>query len=91
MNKAELIEAVATKTGTSKKDAADAVAAVLDTIQGAVARGEDVVLPAFGTFKRAHRAAREARNPGTGQIVKTTPKNVPTFKAGAGFRTAVNA
>ncbi|MFN2301880.1 MAG: HU family DNA-binding protein, partial [Gammaproteobacteria bacterium] len=65
MNKAELIEAVATSTGLSKADATRAVEATLSSITGALSRGDSVALVGFGTFAVKQRAARMGRNPKT--------------------------
>ena len=65
MNKVELIAAVADKTGLSKKDAEKALAAVLSTIETALADGDKVQLIGFGTFEVRNRAARTGRNPQT--------------------------
>ena len=70
MNKTQLIDAVAAKTGLKKKDADAAVAAVLDAVADALAAGEKVQLIGFGTFEVKERAARTGRNPATGAEIK---------------------
>lgn len=90
MNKRELADAIADRVG-SKKAAADAVDAVLETIQATVAKGEKVALTGFGTFEKADREAREARNPATGGTIQVPAKSVPRFKAGKDFKTTVAA
>lgn len=89
MNKTELAAAVAETTGTSKAAAAEAVTAVLNAIQAAVARGENVQLIGFGTFERRFREGGEMRTP-QGGTVHVADKHAPTFKAGATFKDLVN-
>lgn len=89
MNKSELIEAVAAKTGESKAAAGRAVDAVIDSVVGAVAKGDNVTLVGFGTFKSTKRAAREGKNPKTGEKIKIPAATVPRFSAGAAFKAAV--
>lgn len=89
MNKSELIEALAAKTEVSKAAAAKSVDALVEIITAAVAKGDDVALIGFGTFKSAKRAARTGRNPKTGAALKIAASTVPKFSAGAAFKTAV--
>ena len=89
MNKSELIETVAAKTGESKAAAGRAVDAVIDSVVGAVAKGDNVTLVGFGTFKSTKRAAREGKNPKTGEKIKIPAATVPRFSAGAAFKAAV--
>ena len=70
MTKAEFIDQVADRAGLSKKDASEAVDAVLETIEDALKRGSDVVFSGFGKFSVSDRAAREGRNPATGEKIK---------------------
>ncbi len=88
MNKAELIKAVR-KSVCSKKEAADAVEAVLNAIKATLKKGGNVTLVGFGTFKVAERKARTGRNPRTGASIKILAKNVPVFKAGSALKSAV--
>lgn len=90
MNKSELADAVAGKTGTSKAQAAEAVNAVFSTIEDALAGGGDVRVPGFGSFTVAHRAAGKARNPRTGEMIDRPASKRPKFKAGKSFKDAVN-
>jgi DNA-binding protein HU-beta len=90
VTKSELIDQVAERAGLSKKDAADAVDAMLETIQDALKRGSDVVFSGFGKFSVSQRAAREGRNPATGEKIKIAASRVPKFTAGAGLKKAVN-
>ena len=85
MNKGELINAVAA-AGLTKKDAGIAVDAVFATIGDELAKGGSVALLGFGTFSVKERAAREGRNPRTGETVKIAATKVPAFKAGKGLK-----
>ena len=91
MNKAKFIDAVAAKTGLSKKDAKGAVEAVLDTITEALVKKESVNFIEFGTFTTADRAARTARVPGTNKTVEVPAKTVAKFKASKALKDAVLA
>ncbi len=90
MNKAELVDAVAGKTGDLKASTTAALDATLDAITAALASGEKVQLTGFGTFERRHRAARMGRNPRTGEAVPIAAANVPAFKAGKALKDSVN-
>lgn len=89
MNKTELVAAVAAKAEISKKDADKAVAAVIDSVTEALKAGDKVQLIGFGTFEVRERAAKEARNPKTGETIKVPATKVPAFKAGAALKAAV--
>jgi DNA-binding protein HU-beta len=88
MNKAELINEVA-KVVCVKKEAAAAVDAVFGAIKKALKKGNKVAIAGFGTFGVAKRAARKARNPQTGALIKVKAKKVPKFTAGKAFKDAV--
>jgi DNA-binding protein HU-beta len=90
MNKTELVEDVAKKCGLTKAQTQGAIRALVSTIVGAVADGDKVSLLGFGSFEPRERAAREGRNPKTGEIIKIPAARVPTFSAGKAFREAVN-
>ena len=90
MRKSDIAARVATQTSLSKADAAGAVDAVLSAISDALARGESVSIAGFGTFSVKHRAARQGRNPRTGEPVAIAASKLPSFKAGKGLRDAVN-
>ncbi len=90
MNKADLIEAVMAKNDTSKSEATSAVNAVFDVITDALKTGEQVSVPGFGIFQRKDRAARQGRNPQTGETIQIPAAKVPSFKAGKGLKEAVN-
>jgi DNA-binding protein HU-beta len=89
MNKRDLIDAISGRLG-SKTAATDAVNAMLDTIQSAVAMGDKVAITGFGVFEKSERPARTARNPATGASIKVPASSVPKFRAGADFKAAVN-
>ncbi len=90
MNKTELIEALAKETELSKAAAGRTLDALMDIITKTVAKKQDVQLIGFGTFKASKRAARTGKNPRTGEALKIAASTVPTFKAGAAFKAAVN-
>ncbi len=90
MNKGELVDAVAEKTGLSKSVAADAVNAAFGAVIDALKKGDKAAFIGFGTFSVSKRAAREGRNPATGKTIKIPAKNVVKFKAGKGLTEAVN-
>ena len=89
MNKRELIDAISGRLG-DKKSATEAVNAVLETIQSAVANGDKVAITGFGVFEKTERPARTARNPATGAIIEVPKSSVPKFRAGADFKALVN-
>ncbi|OIP75878.1 MAG: DNA-binding protein HU [Parcubacteria group bacterium CG2_30_36_21] len=89
MTKEDLIEVLAKKVCCSKKEAVDCLNTVLDEIKGSLAKGKDVILTGFGTFKVSKRKARIGRNPQTGATLKIPAKTVPRFKAGKGLKDAV--
>ncbi len=90
MNKTELVNAVALKSGLTKKDADKAVAAFVDAVKEAVAGGDKVQLIGFGTFEAKVRPAREGVNPRKpGEKIAIPARKVPAFKAGAAFKDAV--
>ena len=89
MNKSELVLAIATEADLSQAAAKRVLEALTDTIVKAVAKGEDVTLVGFGSFKSAKRAARTGKNPKTGEALKIAATVVPKFSAGVGFKAAV--
>ncbi len=90
MNKTQLIDVVATKTGLKKKDAEAAVNAVNEAIAEALAAGDKVQLIGFGTYEVKTRAARDGRNPKTGETIKIAASKTPAFSAGKALKDAVN-
>jgi nucleoid DNA-binding protein len=89
ITKEDLIEVLAKKVCSSKKEATDCLNTLLDEIKGSLAKGSDVVLTGFGTFSVSHRKARMGRNPQTGATIKIAAKKVPKFKSGKGLKDAV--
>lgn len=90
MNKTDLINAVAAKAEISKKDADKALSAVLSSIEDALKAGDKVQLIGFGTFEVKERSARTGHNPKTGEAIEIAAAKVPSFKAGAALKSAVN-
>jgi len=90
MNKSELINAVAEKTGQTKKATEQAVDAMFDAIAGELAKGGKVQLVGFGSFEQKHREARTGRNPKTKEPINIPASTVPVFKAGKALKEAVN-
>ena len=90
MNKADLVNAIATKTGASKKASEEALNALVDSITGALKKGDKVQLVGFGSFEVKKRAARKGRNPQTGEEIKIPASKAPAFKAGKALKDAVN-
>ena len=89
MNKAELINAAAEKTGLSKKDTESAVNAAIEIIAQSLAEGEKVQLVGFGAFEVKARAARLGRNPKTKESIEIPASKVPVFKPGKALKDAV--
>ena len=88
--KSDLVESVANITGISKAEANRAVDAVFTTITDNLVKGEDVRLTGFGSFRTARRAARQGRNPQTGQAIHIPASTQAKFKAGETLKNAVN-
>ena len=91
MNKTELIAAVAEKAGLTKKDVEKTITATLETVKEVVAKGDKVQVVGFGTFEVSERAAREGRNPRTGETMVIEASKTPKFKAGKALKDLVNA
>ena len=90
MNKAELIAAIAAKTGDTKKGAEASVNAFVDVITEALREGDKVQLVGFGSFEVRKRAARKGRNPQTKEEIKIPASKAPVFKAGKALKDLVN-
>lgn len=90
MNKAELTDAVAARANLSKSDAGNAVDAVFQSIESALADGESVSLIGFGSFSVSDRAARTGRNPRTGETIQIAASRVAKFKAGKTLKDAID-
>ena len=89
MNKEQLVERVADKTGATKKDAMDILNTALDMVAGSLKKGEKVTLVGFGTFLVRKRKARDGRNPQTGAKIRIPAKRVPAFTAGKELKATV--
>ena len=90
MNKTELVAAMAEKSELTKKDAEKALAAFLESVEGALKAGDKVQLVGFGTFEVKNRAARTGINPQTKKPVKIAASKAPAFKAGKALKDALN-
>lgn len=90
MNKSELIDDIAAQADISKADAGRALDAALDSITGALKKGDSVSLVGFGTFSVKERAARTGRNPQTGEAIEIAAAKTPGFKAGKALKDSVN-
>jgi DNA-binding protein HU-beta len=90
MNKADLIDRIAAGCGISKTQAASAIDTTVESITGALKKGDRVALIGFGTFSISQRKARNGRNPQTGATIKIAARRVAKFTAGAELKKAVN-
>lgn len=90
MNKADLIEKMASDADITKTAAATALDSLLDSIASTLSQGGKVTLVGFGTYSVSHRKARTGRNPQTGATIQIAAKNVPKFSAGKALKDAVN-
>lgn len=91
MTKSEFVDQVADKSGLSKRDAAKAVDAFLDSVQETLQSGDSVTFTGFGKFHTTRRAARMGVNPRTGAPVHINAATVPKFSAGSQLKKAVNS
>ena len=90
MNKTELVAAIAERTELTKKDADQALKAFIDVVGDELSKGEKIQLAGFGTFEVSERAAREGRNPATGESMVIKASKAPKFKAGKALKDLVN-
>lgn len=90
MNKQELIQAVANKSGLTQKDVKTTLDATLAVITSTLAKGDEINLVGFGSFSVKTQKERTGRNPKTGEKLTIPAKKVPSFKAGKGLKEAVN-
>ncbi len=90
MNKADLVAAVAAKTGDTKKSAEASVDAFVSVVKEALKKGDKVQLVGFGSFEVRKRAARKGRNPQTKEEIKIPASKAPVFKAGKQLKELVN-
>lgn len=91
MNRTELVAAMAEQAGISKKDADAALKAFIEITSQAMAKKDSIQLVGFGTFTTAERAAREGKNPTTGEKIQIAASTQPKFKPGKALKDAVNA
>jgi DNA-binding protein HU-beta len=89
VTKSEFVDQVADRADLNKKQASDAVDAVLSTIEETLKRGSDVTFSGFGKFHVAERGAREGRNPSTGEKIQIAASRVPRFTAGSGLKKSI--
>ena len=90
MNKADLVAALAAKTGASKKDAEESLNAMIEVVKESLVKGDKVQLVGFGSFEVRTRAARKGKNPQTGAEMKIPACKAPAFKAGKALKAVVN-
>jgi DNA-binding protein HU-beta len=90
MNKAELVEAIAKRTSSTKASVETTLDALMETVTTSLSKGDPVALIGFGTFSVSKRAARKGRNPATGAEIKIPASKVAKFAAGAKLKKAVN-
>lgn len=90
MNKAEMIDKIAKDAGVTKTQANDAIDSFTNCVIASLKKGDRVTLVGFGTFSVSERAARNGRNPQTGEVIKIKARKVPKFKAGKEFSTKIS-
>ena len=89
MTKSEFVDQVASRANLGKKEAGDAVDAVLNVIEDTLSRGSEVTFSGFGKFHVAERGARQGVHPRTGEPIQIAASKVPRFSAGSGLKKAV--
>lgn len=89
MTKAELVDKIAGSAELTKAEAAKCLDAMIDSVKGALKKGQKVALVGFGTFSVSKRKARKGRNPRTGEAIKIPAAKVPKFSAGKGLKEIV--
>ena len=89
MNKTELISTVAEAAGMSKKDTEQVLNTFFDTVQNTLKQSDSVQLIGFGTFEVRERAARQGRNPHTGETIEIAAAKAPAFKPGKALKDAI--
>ena len=90
MKKSDFIKCVAEKTGMSQAACGECLDAMIECVTEALKKGDSVSLIGFGTFSVKERAARQGRNPRTGETIQIKAAKVPSFKAGKALKDAVN-
>jgi DNA-binding protein HU-beta len=91
MNKANLIETIASSADITKAAATKALDSFIESVTATLQAGDSVTLPGFGSFAVKERSAREGRNPRTGETIQIAASKVPAFKAGKQLKDAVNS
>ena len=91
MTKSQLVDAVQTRTGLTRKQSADAVEAVIETVQEVLGRGGEVALTGLGRFSVVERGARQGKHPRTGETMDIAATRVPRFAAASGLKQAVRS
>ena len=91
MNKSELVEQIAQRSGLSKDQAGEALGATISAIEESLAAGEDIAITGFGKFSVADRGAREGVNPSTGERIHIAASKAPRFSPGAKLKDAVKS
>src|ERR1700749_646758 len=91
MTKADIVEALYEKVGFSKKEAADLVELVFDTLKGTLAKGEKIKISGFGNFVFREKRSRVGRNPQTGESIQISARRVLTFRPSQVLRAEVNS
>jgi DNA-binding protein HU-beta len=89
VNKSELVEQIAQRSGLSKDQAGEALGATIAAIEEGLAAGQEIAITGFGKFSVAHRSAREGVNPSTGQRIQIAARKAPRFSAGSKLKDAV--
>ena len=89
MNKSELVEQIAQRSGLSKDQAGEALGATIAAIEEGLAAGEEIAITGFGKFSVAHRSARDGVNPATGERIQIAASKAPRFSPGAKLKEAV--
>ena len=90
MNKTDLIKAVASKTALTQEAVSKTLDGILSEVTGSLQSGDSVTLPGFGTFKVSARAARQGRNPRTGETIQIKASKMPSFSAGKTLKEILN-
>lgn len=90
MNKVELVDQIATKSGLTKKDSEAALKAFMETIKETIKKGEKIQLIGFGSFEPVDKAAREGRNPKTREVIQIPACKAPAFKPGSALKEKIN-
>jgi DNA-binding protein HU-beta len=89
VNKSELVEQIAQRSGLTKDQAGEALGATIAAIEEGLAAGEEIAITGFGKFSVSHRSAREGVNPSTGQRIQIAATKAPRFSAGSKLKDAV--